>query len=127
VWRDLGDYLSAEFSPRLVVTENIAFSGSYSFYSKGEDDYSLGAGAVVDPDSAAAIDPRVLGLGTARQEQRVLASVTYSNLAAYYRNQARMPMEVSLTVGRTLAGHGNAPRASISALTFRFYNRVFGK
>lgn len=127
VWRDLGDYMSAEISPRLVVTEDIAFSGSYAFYSKGEDDYSLGAGAIIDPDSVAAISPAVLGLGTARKEQRVLASVTYSNLASYYRNRARIPMEVSLTIGRTIAGEGNAPKASISALTFRFYNRVFGK
>ncbi len=127
VWRDLGDYMAAEFSPRLVVTENIAFSGTYSFYSKGADDYSLGAGAVVDPDSVAAIDPAVLGLGTERKEQRVLAAVTYSNLASYYRGRARIPMEVSFSFGRTIAGEGNAPRASVSALTFRFYNRVFGK
>lgn len=125
--RDLGDYISGEFSPRLVVSDNIAFSGSYVLFSKAEDSYAFGPESVVDPDSAAVIDPGVLALGSARREQRVLASVTYSNLAAYYRNRARVPMEVSLTVGRTISGDGNAPKASITSLSFRFYNQIFGK
>jgi hypothetical protein len=125
--RDLGDYYSAEFSPRLVLSDNIAFGGSYLLISKGEDSDTLGPASGVDPDSTAAVNPGVLALGSARSEQRVLASVTYSNLAAYYRNRARVPMEVSLTVGRTISGDGNAPKASITALSFRFYNRIFGK
>lgn len=125
--RDLGDYLMAEVSPRLIVTENIGFAASYQYLSKGEDSYTLAPGAVVDPDSVAAFDPAVLAVGTARHEQRALVAVTYSNLAAYYRGRARIPMEVSLTVGRTLSGDGNAPRASITGLSFRFYNRLFGR
>lgn len=125
--RDLGDYLSAEVTPRFILTDNIAFSGTWAMFSKEEDAYTLGPSSGVDPDSVAAVNPGVLALGSARREQRVLASITYSNLAAYYNNRARVPMEVSLTVGRTIAGDGNAPKASITALSFRFYNRIFGK
>jgi hypothetical protein len=96
-------------------------------FSKEADAYAFGAGSGVDPDSIGVIDPGVLALGSARREHRVLAAVTYSNLAAYYDNKARVPMEVSLTVGRTISGEGNAPKASITALSFRFYNRLFGK
>ncbi len=125
--RDLGDYMSAEVTPRFVLTDNIAFSGTWALFSKQEDTYALGASSVVDPDSVAAVNPGVLALGTARRAQRLLGSITYSNLAAYHDNRARVPMEVSLTVGRTIAGEDNAPKASITALTFRFYNRIFGK
>lgn len=125
--RDLGDYMAAEFTPRLLLTRNITLGATYSYFSKSEDTYQLSARSVVDPDSAQAINPSVLGLGTASSYQRVLGVITYSNLREHQLGRARLPMEVSLSFGRTIAGENNAPKSSITALSFRFYRQIFGR
>ncbi|MGQ0649080.1 MAG: hypothetical protein ACT4P7_16105 [Gemmatimonadaceae bacterium] len=117
--RDLGDFVSLDVSPRYVLSDNIALGGSYQYYSKSADTYSLRATAPTR------IDPGVLALGTDRTEQRALASLTWSTMAHYFRGRARTPMEVSIMIGRTFAGANNAPRQSITALTLRVYNQLF--
>ena len=119
VRRDLGDFVSLEVSPRLVISDHFALGGHYRYYAKGEDRYTSPAGA--DPG----IDAAVLGLGTKRSEQRVLASVTYSTLSSYFRRRARTPLEVGMSFGRTISGTGNAPAQSLAALTLRLYNQLF--
>jgi hypothetical protein len=121
VRRDPGDFLAVDVSPRLVITDHFALGGQYRYYSKGEDTYAL---ADTSPSSVPA-DPSILALGTKRSEQLLLASVTYSTLAAYFRGRARTPLEVSMSFGRTLSGAGGAPAQSISALTLRVYNQLF--
>jgi hypothetical protein len=113
--RDLGDALSLEVSPRLVVSDNLGVSATWQFYRKAADSYS---------GTAAGPDPSILEAGSEQMLQRALVSVTYSTLHHYYQRKARTPMEVSLSVGRTLSGHGGLVKQNITALTLRFYNQL---
>ena len=118
--RDLGDVVAIDVSPRFVLNDNFAFGGALQWMSKAADVWSTG-----DASPGTEIDVSLLALGSARTEQRALVSLTYSNLAQYFRRQARSPMEVSLTWGRTLAGSGGAAKQSITALSVRVYNQLF--
>lgn len=115
VRRDLGDVLEVEVSPRLVVSRNLGLSGTWTYFHKGVDTYSAtGTSSVAN-----------LGLGSEQRSQTALVSITYSNMAQYFRGRARTPLEISLSAGRVLSGEGNVPKPSISALTVRMYNRLF--
>ncbi|MCC6319360.1 MAG: hypothetical protein IT361_16935 [Gemmatimonadaceae bacterium] len=121
VQRDLGDMLAIEVSPRWVVTDHFALTGSWHFVRKGEDTYA----SVGTPAGGSTLDLSLLAQGTAQSSQRALLSFTYSNLAHYFRRRARAPMEVSFTIGRTLSGWGNAPKQTVSGLSMRVYNQLF--
>lgn len=114
--RDLGDALTAEVTPRWVLNDYLAFSGSWQFYRKGADSYTA---------TTAGTDPAILSFGTEQLWQRATVSVTYSTMAQYFQKKARTPLEVSLTSGRTLSGRDGAPAQSITALTLRVYNHLF--
>lgn len=120
VSRDLGDVMSLEVSPRYVVSESFAIGGTWRYLKKSADTYAfVTAPNLVTPPASN------LALGTEQSEQRAVVSMTYSNLAQYFRGRARSPMEVSFTVGRTLSGSGNITRSTISGLTLRVYNQLF--
>ena len=121
VERDLGDILAIDVSPHFVITSNFALGGTWQYVNKAADAYRV----VSEPQSSFRLDESPLVVGTARMEQRALASLTYSNLAQYFRGNARSPMEVSLTYGRTFSGNGNAPKQSITAVMLRVYNQLF--
>ena len=112
--RDLGDAISLEVSPRYVVSDNLGLSATWQLYRKGSDRYTGSAG----PELA------LLESGSDQVVQRALVSVTYSTLAQYFQQKARTPMEVSLTVGRSLAGSGGVMKQSVTALTVRVYNQL---
>ncbi|MBL8960296.1 MAG: hypothetical protein JNJ98_10620 [Gemmatimonadetes bacterium] len=111
--RDLGDAVSLEVSPRYVLSDNLGLSATWQLYRKGSDRYTGSAG----PELA------LLESGSEQVLQRALVSVTYSTMAQYFQQKARTPMEVSLTVGRSLAGSGMM-KQSVTALTVRVYNQL---
>jgi hypothetical protein len=119
VSRDLGDIMAVEFSPRLVISGAIGVSASYSYLKKASDALLANEASF----SSIAPDMSLLESGTARTEQRAAFALTYSTMAAYYGGRARLPMEVSYTLGRTVAADGNAPRQFITALMLRLYKR----
>lgn len=126
VARDLGDYVAAELTPRYAVTEAVLVSGSYRYYSKPEDAYT-GTFQAQDIDGRdVTVDASLLDAGTARTEQRLLGAITYSTMAAWYRGGASIPLEVSYTLGRTIAGSGNVPQSVTHAIGLRVYARLFG-
>lgn len=118
--RDLGDVMSLEVSPRYVVSESFALGGTWRYLKKSADSYAFVTDANVGVPAVSN-----LALGTGQSEQRAVFSLTYSNLAQYFRGRARSPMEVSFTVGRTISGSGNVSRSTISGLTLRVYNQLF--
>jgi hypothetical protein len=112
--RDLGDAFSLEVSPRWVVSDNLGVGASWQMYRKATDRYTGSAGT----------DLALLASGSDQMRQRALVSVTYSTMAQYFQRKARTPMEVSLTVGRSLAGHGGTMKQSFTGLTVRVYNQL---
>jgi hypothetical protein len=68
----------------------------------------------------------VLDAGTERREQRYMASISYSTMAAYYRGRASIPMEVTYSFGQSLSGVGNQPKQFVQGVGLRFYSRLFG-
>ena len=126
VTRDLGDYISAEVTPRYAVTDALLVSASYRYYSKPEDAHT-GSFQVQDLEGHdVTIEASALDAGTARTEQRILGALTYSTMAAYYRGGASIPLEVSYTLGRTTSGSGNVAQSMTHALGLRVYARLFG-
>jgi hypothetical protein len=117
VRRDLGDALTFEVSPRWVLGENLGLAGTWQYWRKGRDNLTT---------ANTALDPAPLVIGSVQTAQRALLSLTYSNVAPYLRGQARTPMEISFTVGRTMSGAGNVPASTITGLTLRVYNQMFG-
>jgi hypothetical protein len=117
--RDLGDVIAMDISPRYAVNDAFGFGAHFSYRSKGEDVYS---GTAASP---AGVEAALLNAGTSMSVQQAALSVTYSSMASYARGITRLPMEVNLLIGRTLRGDGNAPKYSTTALTFRFWNKLF--
>ena len=126
VTRDLGDYVAGEFSPRYVLSDALMLSATYSVVSKGEDAYTGSFPTTNLAGESVTLDASVLNAGTARTEQRVVGAVTYSTMAAYYRGRSKLPLEVSYSVGQSLAGSGNALKNFTQAIGLRVYARLFG-
>ncbi len=125
IGRDLGDYVAAEFSPRVSLSDALMFSATYSVYSKKADSYT-GTFNVTDlAGDPVTLDASILNAGTERREQRLVAGFTYSTMAAYYRGQAKRPLEVSYVVGQSLGGTGLAIKQFTQAIGLRLYIPLF--
>jgi hypothetical protein len=126
VSRDLGDYIAAEISPRVSLTDALMMSASYAVVRKAEDRYTGSFAATNLEGQAVTLDAAVLNAGTERTEQRLVAGFTYSTMHAYYRGRSRFPLEVSYMAGQSLGGDGRATKQFTSAIGLRLYSRLFG-
>lgn len=126
VSRDLGDFVSLELTPRWALGDAVLVSGGYAYYRKAEDSHG-GTFATLDLEGApTTIDASALDAGSGVTYQRVLGALTYSTMSAYYEGRASLPLEVSYTLGRTVAGSGNVAATTSHALGLRIYARLFG-
>jgi hypothetical protein len=126
VERDLGDYVAADFSPRLSLTDALMVSATYSLWQKGEDAYTGTFPVTNLAGEQVSLDASVLNAGTERREQRLVAGFTYSTMAAYYRGRSALPLEVSYMIGQSMSGYGNVTKTFTSAIGVRLYKRLFG-
>lgn len=126
VARDLGDFMALDVTPRWTLGDALMASASYQYFRKGEDSYT---GVIETTDlegNLVTLDAALLNPGTERTAQRLLGALTYSTMAAYYRGQASLPLEVSYTFGQTTAGSGLVARERTHAIGVRVYARLFG-
>jgi len=126
VGRDLGDYFVGEVSPRVGLSESLVLGATYSYARKGKDAYTGDFPATNLSGEAITLDASTLDAGTERVEQRLIGSITFSTMAAWYRGRSRLPLEVSYSFGQSLAGSGGAMKAFSQALGLRVYARIFG-
>jgi hypothetical protein len=116
-----GNFLDLEFTPRLVVTEAIALGATWRRFSQAADNYTVAAAA-----QGGGLDATTLSRGSARSEQRLTGSITYSTMSGYYRGQSRLPLEVTYAFGQSLSGDGNQPKQFVQTIALRYYRRLFG-
>ena len=126
VARDLGDYWSAEISPRLTLTDALMMSATYSVWQKGEDAYTGSFPVTNLAGQPVTLDASILNAGTARNEHRLVAGFTYSTMAGYYRGRSALPLEVSYMVGQSMRGYGNVNKTFTQAIGLRLYTRLWG-
>lgn len=121
VRRDVGDYVELGVMPRYAVTEYLQIAAEYRFRRKGEDRFS-GAFTVTDPSGAQVqIDPAVLGVGTAATDHRIGGGFVFSTVAAYDRQRARLPLEVSFVHTQDIRGSGGSPKLFTTEARLRVY------
>lgn len=126
VTRDLGDYIVAEFTPHVAITEGLMASANFTYYKKGDDHYTGTINTFDSLGTTIPVSASGLDVGTSRMEERIFGAITYSTLASYYRGQATLPLEVSYTYGRVAAGNGNTTAWTTHAIGLRVYVRLFG-
>lgn len=126
VERDLGDFVEVEVAPRWVPNETFSVSANYRYRSKAADTYGGFRGTVTGPGGIdVPLDAATLGLGTAENEHRFGMGITFSTVRGYALRRSRWPMEVSLIHTQVTGGEA-VPKTFATAVSFRFYRRLFG-
>ena len=135
--RDLGDYFEIENSPRFAVNDWFQVAGFYLYRHKYKDEYE---GRFAIPDSVTGftdpasdvpghfvIDASTLNLETEQTEHRLGAGLSFSTLAAFNKQQFKVPFEVTFLHWQTTRGSGgNQPKFFTNQLQLRVYTRLFG-
>jgi hypothetical protein len=135
--RDLGDYFEIENSPRFAINDWFQVAGFYLYRHKYEDKYE-GRFAIpdsvtgfTDPASPVAghyvIDAQTLNLETEQTEHRLGGGLAFSTLAAFNKQQFKVPFEVTFLHWQTTRGSGGSqPKFFTNQIQLRLYTRLFG-
>ncbi|HEX6965154.1 MAG TPA: hypothetical protein VF166_05075 [Gemmatimonadaceae bacterium] len=127
VQRDLGDYYSIAFTPRLVIDDYFSLGAQYLYWHKAQDRYSGTFTTTNFVGDTVTLDASILDRETAQHEQRISVGLLYSTLAAYAAGKTWLPLEVSFEHTNAIAGSGGrTPKISDTTLRIRLYARLFG-
>ena len=135
--RDLGDYFEIENSPRFAINDWFQVAGFYLYRHKYKDEYE---GRFAIPDSVTGftdpgssvpghfvIDASTLNLETEQTEHRLGGGLSFSTLAAFNKQQFKVPFEITFLHWQTTRGSGgNQPKFFTNQLQLRVYTRLFG-
>jgi hypothetical protein len=135
--RDLGDYFEIENSPRVAINDWFQLAGFYLYRHKYKDEYE---GRFAIPDSVTGftdpassvpghfvIDAATLNLETEQTEHRLGAGFSFSTLAAFNKQQFKVPLEVTFLHWQTTRGSGGSqPKFFTNQIQLRLYTRLFG-
>ncbi|MEJ7809169.1 MAG: hypothetical protein WKG32_02015 [Gemmatimonadaceae bacterium] len=125
--RDLGDFFELELTPRFVISDYFAVSGSYLYRNKQEDRYSGTFQTRNTLDQDITLNAATLNAETEQTEHRVIAGITYSTLAAFQKGRARVPLEIFVQHAESVNGSGGStPRIRQNQVQLRVYTRIFG-
>ena len=124
VFREPGQYIEAEWNPRLVLNDFFAVAGQYRYRYKDVDSFT-GTFNVTDASgNPITLDATTLGPFSDAEEHRAGIALSYSTVAAYARRSGA-PLEMTLLVTRVVRGAG-VPATNTVALTARWYTKIFG-
>ena len=124
VQRDLGDYLVLDVSPRYAFSDFLAVGAHYSYRRKAEDRYTLSGG---DPSSAP-LALSALSFGSEGYEHRAGIGFALSTVRGWARDFTGVPVDVSYTHSRSIAGGGaQTAAATRDEVTIRVYLQPFGR
>jgi hypothetical protein len=112
VRREPGPRLAVSITPRWRLTDEISFSGEYGLLAQGRTEYTGGEEGLLQTPLEWRTGGSVHSLGVGAR---------YSSLQAFARGRANVPFEVTLTVGRAIAGGGAAPNTGMVRLTGRVF------
>lgn len=124
--RDLGDYVALDVTPRWSLNDYVQLGGRYRFVRRNQDRYT-GSYTLADLNGdLVTLNAATLDDLEAMTQQQVGATITFSTVGAHHRRQTGLPMDVSFSHRRAIAGAGLAPKSSITSVTFRVYSRLWG-
>ena len=129
VHRKLGAAFEFETTPRIVINDFFSISGQYVYRHKAQDHYTgtFTVPAAVTGFADITLDASTLDLETETFEQRAGGGVSFSNLYAFEKGQARVPFEVTYLHWQTVNGSGgNQPKFFTDQIQLRLYTRIFG-
>lgn len=100
-----GRAVQLDLAPRLALTSELALSGRYSYFSRGEESFEPAAGEQ-------AVNVRPLVEGSAVSLHRAGLELAYSTLEAWQEERASIPFEIRAGWRRGISGTGERlPRA----------------
>jgi hypothetical protein len=118
-------YLAISASPRWHLTNELALSADYQFYSKGDDSYEIIGDATVGGVTVDALD---LAHESSVTLQTIGVGFTYSTMDSWRAGEVGTPFEAHFRVVRSVAGSGGrTPKASRLELGFRLFRRIWGE
>jgi hypothetical protein len=120
VTRKGGNVIGVDVSPRVFLTEWLAFEGDYGFEHVGLPTFTGAAGEECSACSALAGSI----LPAARTVQRAGVGVRYSTIDSYLRGRARYPIEVSYRHLETITGDAGAPKIFRDQIQLRLFYRI---
>ncbi|HXL86079.1 MAG TPA: hypothetical protein VN927_02675, partial [Gemmatimonadaceae bacterium] len=130
VHRQLGAAFEFETSPRIVLNDFFSISGQYVYRHKAQDHYTgtFTVPAVVTGFADVKLDASTLDLETETWEHRAGGGVSFSNLYAFEKGQAKVPFEVTYLHWQTMRGSGgNQLKFFTDQIQLRIYARLFGQ
>ena len=115
-----GNVIGVDVTPRLFLTEWLAFEGEYGFEHTGLPTFTGAAGEECSACSALAGSI----LPAARTVQRAGVGLRYSTIDSYLRGRARYPIEVSYRHLETVTGDAGAPKLFRDQIQLRLFYRI---
>ncbi len=117
-------YFAVQVSPRLHLTDQLALSFDYDYYTKGEDSYALADPTAAD---AQALDPSLLAVGSGMTVHQEGFGLTYSTLRTWRQGRTGRPAEANIRLVRTVSGTGGTvPKATRFEMGVRVFQRLWG-
>lgn len=129
VERDLGDFFELEANQRVVLNDYFSLTGHYLYRHKYEDRYtgSFQVPGTVTGYGDVTLDASSLNAQTEQVEHRLGGGFSFSTVAAFSRDRARLPLEVTYFHFQTTRGAGgNTPKLFSDQIQVRVYARLFG-
>ena len=130
VHRQLGAAFEFETTPRIVINDFFSVSGQYVYRHKAQDQYTgtFNIPAAVTGFADITLDASTLDLETETWEHRAGGGISFSNIYAFEKGQARVPFEVTYLHWQTVKGAGgNQPKFFTDQIQLRLYAKLFGK
>lgn len=117
-----GDVLTVTAQPYWRLVDRLAIAGSVQWFHRGEDRWSLPAGAAAPFGGSVT----TMGNGTAASAVRVGLGLSYAHDGTRRTGETFMPVEAGLAVERTVAsGSGLVAAELTTRLWFRVYKRLW--
>ncbi|HEV7991552.1 MAG TPA: hypothetical protein VGP25_06985 [Gemmatimonadaceae bacterium] len=119
VTRKNGNVLGIDVSPRVFLSEWLAFEGEYGFEHTGLPTFT---GNTSECSACAPLEGSILP--AARTVQRAGVGLRYSTIDSYLRGRARYPIEVSYRHLETITGDAGAPKLFRDQIQLRIFYRI---
>jgi hypothetical protein len=122
--RTPGDVLGLDLTPRLLLTETLAFDAHYGFERVGATTYGVPEGTLTPCAACSAADLTTEVSGTTRTAQRLGFGFRYSTVDAWARGHAPYPVEVSFARLSTISGDAGLPNQTRDQIEVRLFYQL---
>jgi hypothetical protein len=123
--RTAGDVFGLDLTPRLLLSETLAFDAHYGVERVGATTYAApDDGASTPCANCVAADVTSVVSGSARTAQRLGFGFRYSTVDAYARGRAPYPVQVSFVRLATISGDAGLPNQTRDQIEVRLFYQL---